>query len=568
MAETLNQRWSAHLAGTLWACGVRDAVIAPGSRSTPLALALSDHGGLRCTVILDERSAGFFALGLAKASRAPVAVLCTSGTAGAHLLAPVMEASASGVPLVVLTADRPWELQGFGAPQTADQSALFSGFLRARELLSAPEAEAASLDHLVAATARALWLACRAPKGPVHLNVPFREPLAPPDGSATPHAQPRVPAFAQAPAQPDLTALAQALRGSERPLVVCGPRDPDGSASHLHALAEHLGAPVLAEAASNARFGFPRAIATYDALLRHEALAAAVRPDVVLRFGGGLTSKVLAQWLDAPAGRPRTFVFPEDGPLVDPAHGAEAFVPGPLRQVCAGLEGVRTRARGWRERWARAQERVEAVLAEAAAAGGPEVLAARELARALPEGASLVVSSSMPIRDLDAYGARPDGTALQVFANRGVNGIDGVVSTGLGVAAATRGRTALLTGDLAFLHDLPALVTAKRLGASLTIVVVNNDGGGIFGFLPVSSRTPHFERLFGTPHGVDLSHAAALGGATLHRPADAAAYREALAVALEGGLHLIELASDREANVERHRDLSARLAQAAGAEPW
>ncbi|MBI5546304.1 MAG: 2-succinyl-5-enolpyruvyl-6-hydroxy-3-cyclohexene-1-carboxylic-acid synthase [Deltaproteobacteria bacterium] len=566
MAETLNQRWSAHLVGALWACGVRDAVIAPGSRSTPLALALADHGGIRCSVIIDERSAGFFGLGLAKASRAPVALLCTSGTAGAHLLPAIMEAFATGVPLVVLTADRPWELHGFGAPQTAEQSGLFTGFVRARELLPAPDEDPASLEHVVAVTARALHLACRAPQGPVHLNVAFREPLAPPDGGPTPRATAHVPAFTSPRAVPDLTLVADALRNAERPLVVCGPREADGLAPSLHELAERLGAPVLAEAASNARFGFPQAIATYDALLRHEGFAASARPDVVLRFGGGLTSKVLQQWLDGSGSTARTFVFPESGGLVDPAHRAEAFIAGSLDQVRHGLEEVQTRARGFRERWASAQERVEAALANGmAVAGGPEVLAARELALALPRGASLVVSSSMPIRDLDAYATRSQGP-LRVFANRGVNGIDGVTSTALGVAAALGGKTALLTGDLALLHDLSALVAARKLGLSLTIVVTNNDGGGIFGFLPVAARTRHYERLFGTPHGVDLSHAAGLGGATLHRPADVESYRRALAVALEGGLHLVELASRRDENVELHRALNARLAQAGGDE--
>ncbi len=556
MAETLNQRFSAHLVGALFAGGVRDVVLAPGSRSTPLALACADHGGLRCSVLLDERAAGFVALGLAKASGAPVALVCTSGTAGAHFLPAVMEASATGVPLVVLTANRPWELQGFGAPQTIDQSALFGGFVRARELLPAPED--APFDHLGAVVARALHLACSSPRGPVHLDVPFREPLAPPDGGPTARVSPRLPTFVPARVVPDLEQVNEAVSRARRPLVVCGPRRPDGEAGRLHALAARLGAPLLAEAASNARFGWPGAIWSYDALLRSEAFAS-LRPDLVLRFGGGLTSKVLQEWLDGSGAR--TFVFTEGGALVDPQHRAEAFVPGSLAEVSGALAGRGTHDAAFLERWQAAQRRVEAALA---GADVPlEALAGRALVQALPDDTALMVSSSMPIRDLDAWAVRERG-ALRVHSNRGVNGIDGITSTALGVALASGGRAALFTGDLALLHDLSGLALARSLGVSLTVVVVNNDGGGIFGYLPVAERTPHFERLFGTPHAIDLAHAAALAGATLHRPADDAGLRKALATSVQGGLHLVEVRTDRRASVLAHRAASQRLAEAGG----
>lgn len=556
MAETVNQRWSAHLVGALFAGGVRDVVLAPGSRSTPLALACADHGGLRCTVLLDERVAGFVALGLAKSSGAPVALLCTSGTAGAHFLPAVMEASATGVPLVVLTANRPWELQGFGAPQTIDQSTLFGGFVRARELLPTPED--ALFDHLGAVAARALHLACSAPRGPVHLDVPFREPLAPPDGGPTPRANPQLPAFVPARVVPDLTRVNEAIARAKRPLVVCGPRLPDVEAGRLHELAARLGAPLLAEAASNARFGWAGAIWSYDALLRSESFAS-LRPDLVLRFGGGLTSKVLQQWLDGSGAR--TFAFTEGGALVDPQHCVEAFVPGALADVCDALTAPSARDEAFRERWLAAQGRVEA---EAAGANLPlEAVAVQALVDALPDEAALMVSSSMPIRDLDAWAVRGRGP-LRVHCNRGVNGIDGITSTALGVALASGGRAALFTGDLALLHDLSGLALARGLGVSLTVVVVNNDGGGIFGYLPVAERTPHFERLFGTPHGIDLGHAAALAGATLHRPEDETSLRQALATAVEGGLHLVEVRTDRRASVLAHRAASQRLAEAGG----
>lgn len=550
---TLNQRWAAQLVGALVACGVRHVVVAPGSRSTPLALACAERSDLRVWSVIDERSAAFFALGLAKATRVPAVVICTSGTAGAHLLPAVIEAREGATPLVLLTADRPWELHGFGAAQTIDQTQLFGRFVRAMEALPLPDETA--LPHLGAVVARALF---EGRCGPVHFNVPFREPLVSPDGRAGPVSSPRVPLYSEGRALPELADVVHAIKASKRGLIVCGPREyDDGFGAAVHRLAAHLGFPVLAEAASNVRYGFAEAVTWYDTMVRSPSLAKSLEPDVVLRFGGGLTSKLVSHWLDASSAK--TFVFADDERLFDPSHRASHFVMGRAAQVCTALEQQTTRGDdAFRTRMLELQATLDARMS-ALTTSLSEPVAARLLVEALPSGASLVASSSMPIRDIDAFAAHAVGP-IRFFSNRGVNGIDGVTSTALGVSAATAGApTALLIGDVAVLHDLSGWLIARKHRLSLTVVVVNNDGGGIFQFLPVASRTTHFEALFGTPHGIDFGSLAAMAGATLHRPTTVDAYRAALGRGFQGGLHLIEVRTERRANVEHHRALVSAL---------
>jgi 2-succinyl-5-enolpyruvyl-6-hydroxy-3-cyclohexene-1-carboxylate synthase len=546
VSETLNQRWAATLVGAL---RVQHAVIAPGSRSTPLALAFADRPDVKCWSVIDERSAAFFALGLAKATQAPVAVVCTSGTAGAHFLPAVMEAFEGGTPLVVLTADRPWELHGFGAPQTIPQVGLFGRYVRAAEALPTPDAE--GLTHVAAVAARLTSLAGSSPRGPVHLNVPFREPLVPPEGAKPLVIDPPTTRFVPARLTADLSVVTDAVRHAKRGVIVCGPRERrDGFGAWVHEIGERLGFPVLAEATSNARFGFPHAIGVFDALLRTPKFATAMKPDVVLRFGGGLTAKGPQAWLDTSGAR--IFEFVEDGSPIDPLHTAEQ-----LLQATVPFEWTVSRPNdgSWRRSWLDAQEAVLSTLAKQQ--GLNEPLVAREFIDALPPETNVFLSSSMPIRDVDAFAAR--GQHLRVFTNRGVNGIDGITSSALGVAAGTGRPTALLIGDVALLHDLTGWLIARRHGLSLTVVVVNNDGGGIFHFLPVATRTSHFETLFGTPHGVDLAHVAGLAGAALHRPSSLADFGRTVTRCLEGGLHLVEVRTERGANVDAHRALFTAL---------
>jgi 2-succinyl-5-enolpyruvyl-6-hydroxy-3-cyclohexene-1-carboxylate synthase len=550
MSDNLNQRWAATLIGALVGGGVRHAVIAPGSRSTPLALAFADRSDVKCWSVMDERSAAFFALGLSKATGVPAAVVCTSGTAGAHFLPAVMEADQGGTPLVVLTADRPWELHGFGAPQTIPQVGMFGRYVRGAEALSIPDET--GLTHLAAVTVRLVALA-RETRGAVHFNVPFREPLAPTESVVV---DPPVTRFAPARVSSDLSRVLRAIEGAQRGLIVCGPRERnDEFGAWVHELGERIGFPVLAEATSNARFGFPRAISVFDALLRNARFAAEMKPDVVLRFGGGLTAKGPQAWLDSCGAR--IFQFSDDGAVFDPSHKVEEVLRFELSSLAPTLSPLRREREEWVTRWDSAQR---AVLSRLSSRDLSEPFVARELVAAMPPRTSLFLSSSMAIRDVDAFATKSE--PLRVFTNRGVNGIDGVISSALGVAAGTGRPAALLIGDVALLHDLSGLLIAKRHSLSLTIVVVNNDGGGIFHFLPIAGRTRHFEELFGTPHGVDLEHVAAMAGAKLHRPTELAAFGQTVTQCLEGGLHLIEVRTKRTENVDAHRSLFAKLAEA------
>jgi 2-succinyl-5-enolpyruvyl-6-hydroxy-3-cyclohexene-1-carboxylate synthase len=539
----LNARWSAALIGEWLGAGLSHIVICPGSRSTPLAAVAANTPGLTVHSVIDERSGGFVALGLALSTGKPCGLVATSGTAGANAYPAVIEAHEVGAPLWVATADRPWELLHFGAPQTIDQRELFGRFATFIGL-PVPEAGEPLERHVRAMVARAC-----SQRGPLHFNVPFREPLVPPAGAPLP-----VPSHSAAAtrseSRPPVDDLNARLKNAKRPLIVCGPRaKSDAFAARLHPWAETHGVPVLAEACSNARYGFTRAIAQYDTLLRIERFASTMQPDLIVRFGGGLTSKVLNQWLTAPS-----VVVHEGGALVDPQHHAVAVLEGSAAEVCAGLAPC-TPERDWADRWQRAENIAREALSSLDF-GEPAI--ARAVAAALPESGNLVVASSMPIRELDGFASM--ARAIRVFANRGVNGIDGTISTAIGVALGTGRPTVLLTGDLAALHDLHGFVTARRLHPRLSVVVVNNDGGGIFHFLPVREQSS-FEQLWATPHGLGFAEAASLAGWPHALAADLPGLRAALVSAIEIGA-LIEVRTDRERNVKQHAELHARVAAA------
>jgi 2-succinyl-5-enolpyruvyl-6-hydroxy-3-cyclohexene-1-carboxylate synthase len=470
-----------------------------------------------------------------------------------------MEAREGGTPLIAITADRPSELHGFGAPQTIEQHHLFGAYVR--DAVSLPEPFDGGLDHLVALVARLVHRTRSPVRGGVHLNVPFREPLVHPEGLTGPVVTPRIPHFVSALGTPDLSELKQVLAATSRGVIVVGPRErADNFADAVHALGRSLGFPVIAEAASNARFGYDDAIWSIDAQVTSAAFADRLRPEVVLRFGGGLTLKQLQRWLDA--ARARIFAFSDDAQQFDPHHRGTTFFAGDVLLMVKELTLAEPRPPGELVALVHAaQHRVRAVL-ENRPSRVEEPLVAGAVCRALPDGSNLVLSSSMPVRDVDAF-AVPGRARVRVFANRGVNGIDGVVSTAAGIAASTQRPTVLLIGDVAALHDLSGWLLAQSTGASLVAVVVNNDGGGIFSFLPIAERTPHFERLFGTPTGVDFAHVAGLAKASLHRPNDLAELSRILHVALgQGGLHLVEVRTDRKENVEVHRALNAALVAA------
>ena len=553
-----------------WArAGISEACLAPGSRSAPLALALASDDRMRVHVHLDERSAAFFALGAAKASGRPAVVLCTSGTAAANFHPAVLEASHSRTPLVVCTADRPPDLRDTGAGQTVDQLDLYGRAVRWFCEVGVPE------DHPGAATAwrsvaaRAAAEALGPPAGPVHLNLAFREPLLPtgeplvdapgrPDGRPwTSVAQP-----ARGPDNATVARLAELARARPRGVVVAG-WGSGASPAAVERFAAAARWPVLADPISGLREG-PHAISTYEALLRSPGFAAGHRPDLVIRLGAAPTSKPLTAWLDP--GVPQLLVDP-DGAWLDPGRAAAervAVEADPLlTAVAAALTPDADPGEAWLGSWQAADRSARAALDELL--DGWETLfegrVARDVVDALPAGATLAVASSMPVRDVEAF-VRPR-SGLRYLANRGVNGIDGFVSTVLGAATAAPGPTVGLLGDLCFLHDANGLHGATRRGVDVTFVVLDNDGGGIFSFLPQAELPEHFELLFGTPHGVDLATLAGMHGVPVDRVEKAGDVVPAVDAAIAaGGVRCVVVPTERADNVARHREAWAAVAAA------
>lgn len=566
--------------------GVRHACVCPGSRSTPLALALAQHPAIRVWMHIDERSAGFFGLGMARTGKEPVALLCSSGTAAANFLPAVVEASYSRVPLIVLTADRPPELRDFGAAQTIDQLRLYGSHVKWFLDMPVPEANDELLPHATAVAMRAVATALAGPAGPVHLNFPFREPLVPagllepdapeqswPNGShnAARASGEVVSRGRVVPPEDLIVELSSELRGVERGIIVCGPQDDPALARPVAQLARALGYPILADPLSHVRTGpHDRALVidSYDAFLRDEATARKLEPEVVIRLGALPTSKPLTLFLQRVA---RCQVLIDgDGGWRDPLHRVSRVIHADPNLTCAALaaaagEHLPDRSdsewvRSWREVAAQTRWAVAERLQQDTEFFEGRVFA--ELAGLLPAGTTLVAGNSMPVRDLDTFfptSERP----LRFLANRGANGIDGVVSTALGAAAISGEPVVLVIGDLSFYHDLNGLLAARRHGVRATIIVLNNDGGGIFSFLPQAASVDHdtFEELFGTPIGLNIEAAAHLYGAEYACPATWEEFRELVGDAIERpALSIIEVRTDRKRNVAQHRAVWAAVA--------
>ncbi|MGY6500182.1 MAG: 2-succinyl-5-enolpyruvyl-6-hydroxy-3-cyclohexene-1-carboxylic-acid synthase [Acidimicrobiales bacterium] len=550
-------------------CGVTDAVVAPGSRSTPLALALVADDRLRVHVHHDERSAGFLAIGLATATGRPAPVLTTSGTATIELHPAVVEAHHGRIPFIACTADRPPELLHVGAPQTVDQTKLYGDVVRWFADLGVPDEAASAAWRSVAA--RAVAEATGSPAGPVQINLPFRDPLVGSPGelpAGRPDGRPWHRAV-QIHGRLEDTALVETvgLLAGRRGVIVAGGTgggrglDPEA----VHDLARSLGWPVLADPRSGCRVPEMTTVAHADLLLRHAGFAEAHRPEVVVQLGEPPASKVQGQWVAASGAD--LVVVDRDGAWFDPDRRAALIVTGDPDGWCAAASAQVTAAFGavddsWLGGWAAADAAASAAVEEVLARHPEptEPAIARAVLAAVPDGGTLVVSSSMPVRDVEWFGA-PRRHAT-VAANRGANGIDGVVSTAVGVALGG-GPTALLIGDVAFLHDANGVLGLARRGVDLVMVVVDNDGGGIFSFLPQASQiaSERFEQLFGTPHGVDIAQLAAVHGVAAQvvdsEAAVATAVRDALA---SGGAHVIVARTDRAANVVVHQELTAAVA--------
>jgi 2-succinyl-5-enolpyruvyl-6-hydroxy-3-cyclohexene-1-carboxylate synthase len=603
------RRFALTLVDELARAGVTDACLAPGSRSAPVALALAEHPGIRVHVHLDERSAAFFALGAAKRSGRAVVALCTSGTAAANFHPAVLEADLARVPLLVLTADRPPELRGTGANQATDQLKLYGSAVRWFCEAGVPADVPGAGRYWRSLASRAWAEATGPPAGPVHLNLAFADPLVPTavEGEARLAGEPTegraggapwtaTPAGVRSPAPGDVAELAEAVRANPRGLLVAG-WGADLEPAAVDAFAAASGWAVLADPLSGARRG-TAAVSTYDGLVRAPRFAAAHRPSLVVRVGGAPTSKALTAWLDESI--PQVLVDPSEG-WADPARAASLRLiadPSDLLAATAALltangagpaggsgappapgassGGRPTPGAGatpagdpaspwlleWLEAERLAREAIDGLLDEWAEPFEGRV--ARDLVGWVPAGGTLVVGSSMPVRDVDAFARPREG--LRFVANRGLSGIDGFVATALGVAAAGDEPVVALCGDLTLLHDASSLLGAAGRSRGAVLVVIDNDGGGIFSFLPQAQLPGDlFEPLFGTPHGLDLTALAAAARVPARVVEKAADLVPALDAALAGGgTQLVVVRSDRAGNLARHRAVTEAVAVAAG----
>jgi len=556
--------------------GVRLAVVSPGSRSTPLAVALWRRAEIEVSVIVDERSAAFFALGAAQATGMPVATLCTSGTAAANYHPAICEANESALPLIALTADRPPELRGIGAGQTIDQVKLYGSSVRWFCEVGTHEADDAGLLHYRSVACRALAAARGEPRpGPVHLNLPWREPLAPvPVTGAVTAVDPLAlegrdvrPLTAVTPIDMEPSAflldeVAGHIDGATAGVVVAGRQIDPELRGPLAQLAKAAGFPILAEPTSQLRCGphdRSHVVSTYDHLLRDERFRESVEPDLVLRFGEMPTSKPLREWLAA-GGADQIVVDPRGG-WNEPTGRAAAVLRADPTELAAGwatrLGAQRHAPSRWLDADAAAREALATELEGLSELTEPSLHLA--LGQAHTDGDLVYTASSMPIRDQEAFLA-PSDTDVLFLCNRGANGIDGLVSSGIGAAHASGRPTTIVTGDLGLLHDIGSLATLRDLSTPVRIIVIDNDGGGIFGFLPQAEALSNdeFEALLGTPRRVDVAKTADLFDLPHRRLKSLAELPDVLAA----GTSLIEITVDRGSNVAHHRRLTDRVLEA------
>ncbi len=581
-APNLNHLWAQWLIEELVRSGVRTAFIAPGSRSTPLTTAAARHPHMRTIVHIDERGTAFAALGFGRATGRPAAWITTSGTAVANGWPAVVEASTDGVPMLLLTADRPPELRDTAANQTIDQVKLFGEYVRWQFDLPAPTRDIDPAMVLTTAD-QAVHRARRTPPGPVHLNCMFRKPLAPLDDgqddaeytaelmgwAAADVPYTRYPRPTQTPDAASIQRVAEAIEGISRGVLVAGRLTSAAERRAVCRCADHLGWPVLPDGTSGLRLGAdwtPARIAHVDQLLASAAFRADQAPKAVLHVGGRFVSKRLRQFITAAHPEPLIVARP-DPSRIDPAHQVTQHIETDVEPFCTALcEQIAardaTKVTDWLAAWQQAEHRAAAALdafvdTEESLS---EPLLARMVARHIPPDQALVLASSMPVRDMQRYGDA-EAAAVPVFANRGASGIDGTVATAAGVALARSAPATLVVGDLALLHDLNSLQMLRQ--APVIVVAINNDGGGIFHFLPIAEVDDVFEPYFATPQGRTFASAAAMFDLPYARPSTPDAFIDAYRSACASGTSaLIEVRTDRNENRDLHAELERRIARA------
>jgi len=551
------------LVDALAAGGLEDVCIAPGARSTPLTVAFDHHPRINTWSHIDERSAAFFAFGIAKRTRNAVALVCTSGTAAANFFPAIVEAAQAKQPLIVLTADRPPELRARDAGQTIDQIKLYGDF---PALFAEAGGADCGLPYFADLGRRALQTALGPPGGVVHINIPLREPLVAATGThSSPFSSQRVIRSAgSAPRAAELERLADSLRSGRR-----GPADhPAPQRTAIADLARTLGFPLLADPTSQLRrgAGIEVAIDAFDAMLAGDAFASAFAPEIVLRIGGMPVSKRLRLWLERHA-VPQV-VIDENGIWNDPSLSAREIWNTDVALTCEGLlralSGYAPQIAwldAWRDANHDARSAIDRYLAEENALSGCGVF--HRLARLLQTPSILYTGNSLPIRQLDTAWPAAE-TDVRMLCNRGTNGIDGVVSCVLGAAANSAVPVVGMLGDLSFYHDMNGLMAARRHAIDATLIVLNNDGGGIFSMLPQADLGETFDRHFTTPHGLDLSHAAKLYGCSFDRVDSWDSFTVALRRSLAApGTSVIEVPLDRERDLAIFREAIRHGAKAA-----
>lgn len=577
--ENRNYAFAGAFVDELARCGLQHVCLCPGSRSSPLTISFAHHPGIRKWVHLDERAAAFFALGMARYLNEPVALVCSSGTAAVNFLPALVEARYSAVPLLVLTADRPPELVDWGALQTIDQTRLYGSYVKWSVNMPPPDVTLSLMAFVRSVAGRAFATANEIPKGTVHLNFPFREPLEPaavpsdlPDSEADlqspayrgrPEEHPFLRNFSaeKGPLSDDIQRLASELASVEHGLIICGPVTNAKLAANVITLAHHLGYPVLADCLSQVRCGShdrSNVIDCYDSFIGDRELTNSLVPQVVLRFGALPVSKPLTGYLEQY--RSARHILIDDIGWRDPSHITSEIWHLDAVSFCTTLISFLKSQRAdreWSNRWralaGTAQSTIRQELAGMSEMFEGKVFA--ELVSLLPPHSLLFAGNSMPVRDMDTFVLSTE-LSVQFMANRGASGIDGVVSTALGVSAVSSGRLVLVVGDIGFYHDMNGLLAANNFDLNATIIVINNNGGGIFSFLPQVSYEDVFEQYFATPHGLTFRAAAELYGLNYCLAQDWGTFREAVKGSLAGtGTTVIEVPGNREVNVRLHQQI-------------
>jgi 2-succinyl-5-enolpyruvyl-6-hydroxy-3-cyclohexene-1-carboxylate synthase len=566
-----NSLWGGVLVETLYRLGLRQVVISPGSRSTALTIAFARHGGIEAIPVLDERSAAFFALGLAKGGSRAVALVCTSGTAGANYFPAIIEAQESGVPLLVITADRPPEMRECRSGQTIDQQKLYGSHVNFYHEFAVPVADLPMLQYLRQTLIHA-WERTQWPDaGPVHLNAPFRDPLAPIENDSAKRLQKllREEVFF-ADVQPPIRVSARVEPtgfpfAAKRGIIIAGPMEDSASpeyASIVAGLARDLGWPVLADGLSGLRGAsgqFPSFITHYDAIVRSKRALSRLKPDVVLCLGGWPTSKPLRVWLEKCA--PKVWLLSKRVQNQDALHLATRHLRCGVGEFASSLGSPGNTTSDYVAAWREAESAAARSFARSLAKADKfEGMAVVNLAQALPASTPVFVANSMPVRDLEYFWPANE-RSHRIYFNRGANGIDGTLSSALGVAHDNL-PAVLLTGDLALLHDTNGFLLKPRFRGGLTIVLINNNGGGIFEHLPVAQFDPPFEEFFATPQEVSFSKLAGAYGVPHVLVRDWRHFAGLMAKLPKRGIRVLEIRTDRKADAAFRKKLFADAADA------